>query len=295
MTNKSVFPVAKRILAIILISFTVFLSYGCQKNRDTAPNNDSKSDHIELDYFNAHRYTATIVENDSYIFWADSNGINRREKGTKNDSLVLKAKKADSLSIYGDYLYFVTDRTVLHRINALSGEAELLFDAKSNEQYLFQINDYCVSGNKIFFDNTLSLFCFDIGSREITELLDTSVYMLQVWEDSVYFLDDSEETFTLYKYSLDDRSVSTVIGNAVTNPSNYICCDFRINNSEIMYSLREPNGTYIIDKTGEQKTISAEIAEFSVLSAENSGIYSFTEENEDNRFCIYIPTVSRKA
>ena len=161
MTNKSVFSATKRILAIILTLFAVFLSYGCKKNSNTDQSNDSKSDHIELDYFNAHRYTATIVENDSYIFWADSNGINRREKSTADEALLLKIKGADHLSVYGDHLYFVTNDRVLYRLDLKSREIEKLFDSKDNEYFLCQIRDYCIEDNKIFFLNTHSLFYFD--------------------------------------------------------------------------------------------------------------------------------------
>ncbi len=288
MIHKNVFLAsAKRSIVVLCVLGLIISSFsltGCSYVDMPEP-----FDCVKLGYFRANRYTATIIENDQYIFWADSHGINRREKNTKAESLIFKIDGANHLSLYGNHLYFVTNDQALHRVDLTKMKDEILFDSRENENYLSQINDYCVVDNKIFFLNTHSLFYFDINSKKSVNLLDTSVYTLQVVDNTIYFLDKAERTFTLYSYSIETKESEKIIGYGITEPLTQLCSDFRIIDGKIIYSLREPYETRVLKEDGSTELVFNGELNFSVSGANWECLYSILKINEAES-CLYVYT-----
>ena len=157
-------------------------------------------------------------------------------------------------------------------------------DSRENENYLSQINDYCVVDNKIFFLNTHSLFYFDINSKKSVNLLETSVDTLQVVDNTIYFLDKAERTFTLYSYSMESKESEEIIGHGITEPLTNLCSDFRIIDGKIIYSLREPYETRVLNEDGSKDVIFKNELNFSVSGANWESLYSILEINEKEAY-----------
>ena len=49
--------------------------------------------HVNLDYFRADRYAATITEDADYVFWADNDGLHKYNKATEEMVLLLEGKE----------------------------------------------------------------------------------------------------------------------------------------------------------------------------------------------------------
>ncbi len=255
----------KKLLALTLaMIFAVAPFFGCG-----AGNGDG--DFIKLDYFRADRYTATITENEECIFWADAEGLHKKNKETKEVSLLLAGKNINYLSVYGDFLYYVVDEKELYRININIKSEESIF--KLNENYMCQIQDYAVVDEKVFFLNTHTLFYYDISSKSVTELKNITVETLQVVGNDIYFTDHAERTNTVYVYSTADNSCRAVLGNGKYTPDEKAYMDFRIVNGNIYYAQAMPSGTYMMPLDGEEKIIADGRATFICDAPMSEGVY----------------------
>lgn len=253
----------KKLLVLILsIIFCVTPLWGCGK----VDNN-----FIKLDYFRADRYTATIVENKPFVFWANSEGLHRKSKETQEISQLLAGKNINYLSVYGDFLYYVIDERELCRININTKAAESIF--KLNENYMCQIQDYSVVDEKVFFLNTHSLFYYDIPSRSITELKNITVETLQIVGEDIYFIDHAERTNTVYVFSMSDNFCKPVLGDGKYTPYEKAYMDFRIVNGNIYYTQAMPSGTYVMPLLGEEKIIADGRSTFICESSLSEGLY----------------------
>ncbi|MBQ8389106.1 MAG: DUF5050 domain-containing protein [Clostridia bacterium] len=248
------------------------LQGGATQNEVTKSNAPSSDGfHVDLDYFRADRYAATITEDADHVFWADNDGLHKYSKDTKNTVLLLEGKGINSLVVCENFLYYVVDDEILYRIDVDSKAVETVF--KQDDKYMCQIYDYTVADGKVFFLNTHSLFYYDIATKSVKELKDTTVETLQVVGDDIYFIDHAERTDTIYVYSMTDGTCEIVLGNGEHTPMEEAYIDFRIVNNRMYYTQSTPSGTYVMNSAGESKIIGDGCAVFVCESNVAGGTY----------------------
>ena len=248
------------------------LQGGATQNEVTKSNAPSSDGfHVDLDYFRADRYAATITEDADHVFWADNDGLHKYSKDTKNTVLLLECKGINSLVVCENFLYYVVDDEILYRIDVDSKAVETVF--KQDDKYMCQIYDYTVADGKVFFLNTHSLFYYDIATKSVKELKDTTVETLQVVGDDIYFIDHAERTDTIYVYSMTDGTCEIVQGDGEyvsMKPEHH---DFRVVDDKMYYCQAMPGGTYLMDLDGESKIISNGCSTFVCAPRDFEGIY----------------------
>lgn len=277
---------------------------GKKNNADSIQNNDTDYEYIDLDYLNVGRYTATIIENEEYVFFADFDGIHKYSKSDESVALIYKGKEIDNLLYYNGNLFFVVDRKKLCRIDIYGDNYELLFPL--DDYYLSQLVDYTIFNDEVYFLNTHCLFSLNINTKEITEYLETSVEMLQVYGENIYYSNHAERTFTIYQYSLNEGIVTVIDGEDVEEPNQNICLDFCIINDDLIYRVKEPDEIRIKNlKDGTQTVYIDEEIYFSSFTfeegivcvnydVEKSTIFTLDEWNaSQNVFELYRLDLSK--
>ena len=239
----------------------------------------------DLDYFNSRRYTATITENQNYIFWADNEGLHKYNKKTKETYLLLSTVNIDFLLIHCDKLYYVENEEKLCRIDFDAKLVETIFELDKN--YMSQIQDYTVSDGKVFFLNTHTLFYYDISSKSINELKSTTVEALQVVGDDIYFTDHGERTNTIYIYSMRDHSCRALLGDGKCTPAEKAYIDFRIVNDTVYYTQAIPSGTYAMPLDGESKIIRDGRVVFACDSSVSKGVYYMSYSTDESHLYFH--------
>ena len=194
--------------------------------------------------------------------------------------MLFSGENVDFLSIYGDSLYYVVNQEQLWKIDCNSKKAEPIFEL--NENYMCQIQDYTVADGKVFFLNTHSLFCYDIYSKSINELKNTTVESLQVVGNDIYFTDNSERTNTIYVYSMNDNSCRALLGDGEYTPMKPAYLDFWISNDSIYYCQAMPSGTYTMPLNGECKIIHDGRLYFICQSNTAEGLYYMKYERDES-------------
>lgn len=273
---------------LILLIITVLVISGCNVQPPVESNVEPPAltyHKVDLDYFNARRYTATITENRECIFWADNEGLHQYNKNTEETALLFSGENIDFLSVYDDTLYCVVDEEKLYRIDTATNDIELIYEL--DESYMAQIQDYTVVDGKLFFLNTHSLFYYDISSRSVKDLKEVTVETLQIKGDDIYFIDHGERTNTIYIYSLKNNSCKVFLGDGEYTPMEKAYMNFRISNGVVYYTQAMPSGTYKASMNGEGKIIRDSRVTFICDSSVSNGIYymSYGLERSYLYFC----------
>lgn len=92
-------------------------------------NNMESNTSICLDYFCAYKHTATICEDDNYIFFAKEDGIYKKTKHSGIQKIICKIESPNNLILFNNNLFFTSvDLKKIYKAEIDGSELCTVFD-----------------------------------------------------------------------------------------------------------------------------------------------------------------------
>lgn len=303
----------KRITPFIL-SFILLICAGCSQTNEktskttsslTNQNNIANADNITSDLTTEEKFS--MVSDDKNIYYISDDSILKIDRTTKEKTTILPHKENISLSrlvLFQNKLYYhLSDETYHFEIRSISsnGQENALVLGKSDLTEHEYINgcSFDVIDEKIYIKVGLELFSYNIASKEKTKLLDDVSYY-QIAGDFIYYIDDAERTFTIYKKDLQNGKTEILLGDGNTKIKGSNSAAPRYKNlcicNDILYYCKldsESEGIYKYD--GEKEILvfgSAHIDESSIGVYGNSILF-VTKNSEKWELTKYDVTTGK--
>ncbi len=244
----------KRIIAILLICLLALCACG-ENQQEPAENLVAPP---TLDYLSAWENTASVAEDEAYIFYAKADGIYRLAKDGSEDKRIYEAEDPDDLFVTDDRVYFtLKDYATVEKYKEYNGELadksinavdkngkgfKAIFDstvAKQNnceEMDFTNIGDYFVEGDILISANMMSFsFMIDIKNGSFEMLQDDMeiVNSFAINDGKFYYIPHAPRKLTLFSYDIDTKAVEIVCGDGVVvedgePEKDFYCKDFCI-------------------------------------------------------------------
>ena len=203
---------------------------------------------IELDYFHAGRYSATIVEDDESIFYAKNDGIYKLDKVSGKIERICEIECAGGLQLYKDKVFFmVTEEdynTILYSMTKGGADLAVVINAETLGDdcglYNYQIVD-----DVIYIVNLSYAGCYDLNTGEIRVLIEGGLIDdAQVVDGHLYYIEHGKN-FTIYDMNLKTGKTKILLGEGIYLPNKYIYWDFMWVGDVFFYFQRMPQGVFL--------------------------------------------------
>ena len=245
--------------------------------------NSNISNDIVLDYFKSSKHTSTICEDDENIFFAKADGIYKKTKSNGQQNLLYKTASPQSLYQFNDRLFFVSSEgKKLYEIKKDGSEFSEVVDIEKlpSEYKNVIIDDYFVSGNKIYVSSPASSFSFDLQSKSVNPINDNiGTSAMEISNNAIYYIGHSDRSFSIYKCGLDGRNPELFLGGGVSEPSKELYADFVMFGEKFYCVKRLENGLYIFDGNNEQKLFDGDILN---LTEKNGTVYFVSQSTQSS-------------
>lgn len=236
---------------------------------------------IVLDYFKSSKHTSTICEDNENIFFAKANGIYKKTKSNGQQNLLYKIASPQYLYQFNDRLFFVSSEgKKLYETKKDGSEfSEVIDIEKLPSKYKnVIIDDYFVSGNKIYVSSPSSSFSFDLQSKGVNPINDNiGTSAMEISNNDLYYIGHSDRSFSIYKCGLDGKNSKLFLGSGISEPSSELYADFVICGEKFYCEKRLENGLYIFDGNSEQKLFEGDILN---LTEKNGTVYFISQSNQ---------------
>lgn len=182
---------------------------------------------ICLDYFCAYKHTATICEDDNYIFFAKEDGIYKKTKHSGIQKKIYKIESPNNLILFNNNLFFTSvDLKKIYKAEIDGSELCTVFDVEnlSSEYQNILIKDYFLYNEKIYISSpALSLSC-DFDGKTINIINgNCGTSSMEVEKSGLYYIGHSDRKFSIYKCDFDAKNVSCFLEMELVNQlNNYI-------------------------------------------------------------------------
>lgn len=287
-------------LAIFLSSLIIICFCSCQ-NKIINPNNKSKSvNKIDNIAFPIHvdikdDSYRDIVEDSSYIYYCNKEGINKTYKKNGKHELIYKQDKIGNLVLAKDCIYFVKNCTPqkIFKIKKNGQDCTQVFDEQKvydydNVEYSLDkdvgnITNFNVINNKIYILFNISpIYCYDLKSKEL-KLMVRDVSEFEIVNQDIYYRDYGERTWTIYKKNLNDMKTQIVLGKGISEPKDNLYSEFEFIGDKMYYATRVPNGVYCYSD-GKNINISNSTNEYINKLLQYNGFLYYVAMDEKNLY-----------
>ncbi|PJI07263.1 MULTISPECIES: hypothetical protein [Clostridium] len=100
-----------------------------------------------------------------------------------------------------------------------------------------------VQDNNIYFDDSMSVYLFDMSSGKL-KLLNDDVEQFKINNGYMFYIDHAQKTFTIYKENINDMKSQIILGKGVSKPNKGIYYGFDFIGSDLYFLKRIPDSTY---------------------------------------------------
>lgn len=271
------------VLFILLIIF-----FACSNKQDLSvvvtPSKDEKIFIEELRQESNHNYRFDIVDNCIY-----KENIMTDEKSF----FLSEVCNIMDMILYDETLYYVIQKDELVDIYSISIDGidkkvvmeSCIFSELKN--HIFR--SWEIYGGKIYIQTNLAFFEFDLNNQTLKEL-HKDVWIYEIYNNELYFIDHANRTFTIYKMNLDTKKVEVVLGDGKYNPdksveeyySNFVITD----TGNLIYTKRNPYGVYYYNKSNLLIESGNQILEYS-LACHYDSVYYVVKDSENYNLVVY--------
>ncbi|MCR3759758.1 DUF5050 domain-containing protein [Clostridium felsineum] len=239
-------------IVLILICIFLFSLVGCNKKvNDT---NAAVHKKVKLDYpihlsDKVLDNTSDITEDDNFIYYSDKNGINKLNKKSGQNRLILKEKNVDELGLSEKYIFFSVGsgkNMIIFRTDKKGKQYFKVFDGKDiPEKYRLPNFSYSLNEDNLYIKSGDAVFLYDMTSGKL-KLLCNDVEKFQIHDGFMCYRDHAQRTFTIYKTRLDDMNTQIILGNGLSEPNKNIYDDFIFVGNDLYYTKRllDSSNTY---------------------------------------------------
>ena len=242
-------------------------------------NNMESNMSICLDYFCAYKHTATICEDDNYIFFAKADGIYKKTKHSGIQKIIYKIESPNNLILFNNNLFFTSvDLKKIYKAEIDGSELCTVFHVEnlSSEYQNILIKDYFLYNEKIYISSpALSLSC-DFDGKTINIINgNCGTSSMEAEKSGLYYIGHSDRKFSIYKF--DGKNDELFLGNGISKPTEQLYYDFVISDTVFFCAKRLPEkGLFCFDGHFEKKIFDGEIFN---LTEKNGKVYfiSFKE------------------
>lgn len=271
---------------------------------------------ICLDYFYAYKHTATICEDDNYIFFAKEDGIYKKTKHSGIQKNIYKIESPNNLILFNNNLFFTSvDLKKIYKAEIDGRELCTVFDVEnlSSEYQNILIKDYFLYNEKIYISSpALSLSC-DFDGKTINIINgNCGTSSMEAEKSGLYYIGHSDRKFSIYKCDFDGKNDELFLGNGISKPTEQLYYDFVISDTVFFCAKRLPEkGLFCFDGHFEKKIFDGEIFNLTekngkvyfisfketkaiLFSADDAGCKELVELEDYNKntgFCIVNGTV----
>ena len=187
-----------------------------------------------------------ITEDNNYIYYCSEEGIKKVDKKNGKTKIICKQRNACELTVYGRYLFFLTqygESLSIFRVSTSGENFAEVFNGKEISN-VDSINSFSVIDNKLYIKfNNYSVYSYDMSTGEI-KLLIEDAYKFQVVKEYIYYIEKVQKTFTIYKKNLYDLKTQIVLGKGISQPKSDFYDDFVFVSDSMYYTTHAPNSLY---------------------------------------------------
>lgn len=214
---------------------------------------------IQLDYFSGKNFSATIVEDKQFIYFANNNGVYKQNKDTLRIQHIYSAKNVNQLSTYDDFIYFVQmDTNEICRIKKDGTTFERIYSKTSvgyDQISLAQFN-YQIVEDVLYIGNADGAVCKDLETNKEKILVDNrGVSAFQTVGNHFYYIDHAERTFTIYDLNLKTNETSILLGEGKTEPQKDMIRNFIWINDQLYVYQSAPDRLYCKNRDKSESVI----------------------------------------
>lgn len=169
-----------------------------------------------------------VVEDENYIYYASLSTLNKREKSSGTNTLLLDSKSVNGvvygLNLYGEWIYFRTSYETLYRVKTDGTGCETILE--SGCENLFVLNDwlyYCQEESDAHALYRMTIGEWNKTERIVTDLVGDNDYCVD--GDWIYYWKKSDHD--LYKCRLDGSENTILFGTLGFKPvikNDWIYC-----------------------------------------------------------------------
>ena len=285
-------PVIFIALGIILILTTIFLYrleiFDEHNQDDASPVSEQVVSVPQKEYL--------FVEDGTDKYYIDGNAI---YKNLQKDPVYQEDSDLFELCLYHDRLVYLKplgDFTFeILTVKKDGRDQQILLDNNSlSEKTDEQVRSLSVYGEKLYIHTNYRLYSLDTRNCRM-ETVCEDVYTFALREGSLYYIEDAQRTFSLFKMDLESGEKELLFGTGAYQQdkatAKNLCSNFVISeNGNIFYCMRLPYGLWAFDgKESRQIQMGQTFDEYSLLTYENK-LYFVKEQSDISILTVYNPS-----
>lgn len=237
--------------------------------------------------------SSPIINYNGEIFYTTENAIKKFDKEKQKSILLVEMDGINALYSAENVIYFSRESEI-YRYSPQDQTTTMILNKDNWEKNTYvSFHDFIVCQDVILINNALTLDIFDLNSQELYHFL-PDVDEFALIDDTIFFVDHGEKSFSIYKKSLNsspDEPPILVRGNGKSlryeeSVEDNTMFDGVIEmNNQLYYTKRVPAGVFKYNESGDDELIDAisdqtkEDFLFLVTSKDDTNLYYIGPEN----------------
>lgn len=181
-----------------------------------------------------------------------------------------------NIQIYDNKLYGISEN-LLYAIDLTTYSKEKLTDK--------EVQDYVVIGANIYLVLSDGVYKQDIISRELTKIIDGTVYQLLVDDNNLFVLTEGKTSKSIVKYNLNGKNEKEL-------SEKYIVSNMYLSSNNIYFINSKDSKLYSVSKSGGEikKVIDKKIPQGNSVVCYKDSIYYINKDDSNTLYTINLKT-----
>lgn len=236
----------------------------------------------------------SLVEKDENIFFISKDGLSKYDKIKEIYTVIIKSSTINSFQLSNDSIYYCEKENTIYKMDFNGENIVKIVELNQVSPLLIEksLENFAIWGDNIYIKSSgISFIRYSMVEKQAENFID-DIAQYTFFENSLYFIDHINKSFSLYRKNLDTLSVELLRGDGISKRNNYsenVDIYARYDNiiaanKHLFYTTRNPAKLFQFSESGEDILIeefkSVEGAEYLTITANENKIYYVLESGE---------------